>query len=53
MASSADASLLQVEKGFPLLRLEDVNVTASHQTFEYTTVLFRGDKIKLHFEYES
>lgn len=53
MASAADASLLQVEKGFPLLRLEDVNVTAAHQIFEYTTVLFRGDKIKLHFEYDA
>ena len=53
MASASDAMLLQIEQGFPLLRLEDVNITAAHQPFEYTTVLFRGDKIKLHFEYDA
>ena len=45
-ASSADAELLGIKRGFPLLCLEDVIYTDNHQPYEYTQVLFRGDKIK-------
>ena len=33
--------------------LEDVNKSPAGRIFEYSKVLFRGDKIKLHFEYET
>jgi len=31
--------------------LEDINKTNADVVFEYSKVLFRGDKIKLHFEF--
>jgi GntR family transcriptional regulator len=48
-----EAKALNVEKRFPLLLLEDINKDKSERVFEYTKVLFRGDKIKLFFEYDS
>jgi GntR family transcriptional regulator len=53
VATTAEAKHLAVERRFPLLLLDDVHRTASNRAFEYTRVLFRGDKIKLHFEYAS
>lgn len=50
-ASSAEARLLGVERRFPLLLLEDAYSNKSGRVFEYTKVLFRGDRVKLHFEY--
>lgn len=53
MASAAEAKLLGVERRFPLLLLEDTYRLTTGRVFEYTKVLFRGDKLKLHFEYGS
>jgi GntR family transcriptional regulator len=50
-ANKREATLLQIERDHPLLLLEDINKTASGRVYEYTKVLFRGDKIKLNFEY--
>ncbi len=52
-ANAEEAELLQIDRGYPLLMLEDVNKSADGSIFEYTKVLFRGDKVKLHFEYEA
>jgi GntR family transcriptional regulator len=51
MATADEAELLAVPRRFPLLLLEDINKTNAGRAFEYAKVLFRGDKIKLHFEY--
>lgn len=51
VASPEEAQLFNVGKSFPLLLLEDVNKTSTGRVFEYTKVLFRGDKIKLSFDY--
>jgi len=52
-ASAEEAELMQIDRGYPILMLEDVNKAADGTIFEYTKVLFRGDKVKLHFEYEA
>ncbi len=51
LANEREAELLLVEPRHPLLMLEDINRTAEGVVFEYSKVLFRGDKIKLHFEF--
>ncbi|MDR1710436.1 MAG: GntR family transcriptional regulator [Propionibacteriaceae bacterium] len=51
LATTAEAKLLGVERRFPLLLLTDAYRSANGRVFEYTKVLFRGDKVKLHFEY--
>lgn len=51
LASPEEAQLFQVGKHFPLLMLEDINKTAAGRVFEFTRVLFRGDKVKLSFDY--
>lgn len=48
-----EAKMLGVERGFPLLLLTDSYRAASGQVFEHTNVLFRGDKVKLRFEYDA
>jgi GntR family transcriptional regulator len=53
LANDKEADLLKIDRRFPLLMLEDVNKTASGKIFEYSKVLFRGDKIKLRFEYDN
>lgn len=50
-ASAEEAQLLQIDRRFPLLMLEDINKNANGRIFEYTRVLFRGDKVKLSFDY--
>jgi GntR family transcriptional regulator len=50
-ATAAEARLLGVERGFPLLLLTDAYTSPNGRVFEYTKVLFRGDLIKLRFEY--
>ncbi len=52
-ANAEEAELLHIDRGYPLLLLEDVNKAADGSIFEYTKVLFRGDKVKLRFEYEA
>jgi GntR family transcriptional regulator len=39
--------------GQPLLRLEQIVSTSSGQPFEFTRIMFRGDRIKLEFHYDS
>ncbi|WHH59914.1 GntR family transcriptional regulator [Petroclostridium sp. X23] len=51
MATLEEAKMLSVKKGFPLLLLENIVYTTGELPFEYTKVLFRGDKIKLRLEY--
>ena len=51
LASHEEAQLFKVNTTFPLLILEDVYKTAAGRVFEYTKVLFRGDKVKLNFDY--
>ncbi len=51
LANEREAELLLVEPRHPLLMLEDINKTNADVVFEYSKVLFRGDKIKLHFEF--
>lgn len=51
IASTEEANLLNVGRSFPLLLLEDINKTHTGRVFEYTKVLFRGDKIRLNFDY--
>ena len=50
-ASSAVAEQLDVEKGFPLLCLEQLNYDANGNPYELNKILFRGDRIQLKFEY--
>jgi GntR family transcriptional regulator len=51
-ASSEEAQLLEVEKGYPLLLLKDVLYSETEQPYEYTKVVFCGDKIKIRLQYE-
>ncbi|MEN6419438.1 MAG: GntR family transcriptional regulator [Clostridiaceae bacterium] len=51
LASEREAEMMLVEPRCPLLMLEDINKTSAGVVFEYSKVLFRGDKIKLHFEF--
>ncbi|MGC5616382.1 GntR family transcriptional regulator [Georgenia sp. Z1491] len=50
--SPADAKLLGVGRNAPLLVLRQEISTPSGQRFEYSKVTFRGDKVRLTFEYE-
>ncbi len=52
LANEEEARALNIDRSFPLLMLKDLNKTSTGRIFEYTKVLFRGDKIKLHFEYD-
>ncbi len=51
-ADSEEAELLQVEKGHPLLLLKDELHSDDDIPYEYTKVVFRGDKIKIRLNYE-
>ncbi len=50
-AQPAEAVLLGLEKGHPLLMLENDVYTRDNKPIEYNKVLFRGDRIKLRIEY--
>ncbi len=52
-AGETEAQLLRIRQGYPLLLLEDTIYSTSGAPFEYTKVLFRGDKIKIRFEFNS
>lgn len=45
------AKLLSVKKSFPLLQLDSIVYTEDDLPIEFSKVLFRGDKIKLHLEF--
>jgi GntR family transcriptional regulator len=53
LASDKSAKLLMIKNGYPLLLLENVISDTSGKPFEYTRVFFRGDKIKIKFEFET
>ncbi|XCP85751.1 GntR family transcriptional regulator [Roseburia hominis] len=52
IATKEEGSLLEVEAGHPLLLLEDVIYDTNNVPYEYTKVLFRGDKIKIKLQYD-
>ena len=51
-ARDDEAELLNIRKGYPLIRLRDIIADKTGKIFEYSSVVFRGDKmqIKMHFE---
>lgn len=51
-AQTSEAEYLEIKKGHPLLLLNDYIFDFDNHLFEYTKVLFRGEKIKLRFEYK-
>lgn len=51
-ASKQEAELLGVSRAAPLLLLQQQITNRAGTRFEYSKVVFRGDKIRLHFEYE-
>ena len=53
LASDREADLLSVKSGYPLLLLQDIIYNTEGKPFEYTEVLFRGDKIKISFRYDA
>lgn len=52
LALSEESELLNVEKGHPLLLLRDILYSEEGKPYEYTKVVFRGDKIKIQLHYE-
>lgn len=52
LASGEEAEMLGIEEGHPLLLLRDVIYDTHDKPYEYTKVLFRGDKIKIRLEYK-
>ena len=50
-ASADIAKKLDIAAGFPLLELEQVNYSSDNVPFELNRILFRGDRIRLHFDY--
>lgn len=52
VATKEEGTLLEVEAGHPLLLLEDVIYDTNNVPYEYTKVLFRGDKIKIKLQYD-
>ncbi|MEO7586627.1 MAG: GntR family transcriptional regulator [Arachnia sp.] len=50
-ATRQEAKLLGIHEGAPLLLLEDTISAPSGTVFEYSKILFRGDRMKLHFDY--
>lgn len=49
-ANPTEAALLKIAPGQPLLLLQDQIMEASGRTFEYSKVIFRGEKIKVTLE---
>lgn len=52
LARNEEAALLNVEKGHPLLLLRDILYSEEEHPYEYTKVVFRGDKVKIKLHYE-
>lgn len=50
-ATHEEGRLLHLERGAPLLLLEDTISSRAGTIFEYSKVLFRGDRMTLHFDY--
>lgn len=52
-ARENESTLFNVDPGYPLLILEDILYDQKDMPYEYSKVVFRGDKIKLKYEYKS
>ena len=50
-ATKEDAKILNISPGHPLLLLHDTIMEENGKPFEYASVLFRGEKIKLKLEF--
>ena len=50
-ASPEVSALLEVNPGYPLLRLEQVNYDSRDIPQSFVQILFRGDRTRLHFDY--
>lgn len=50
-ARENESTLFYVNPGYPLLILEDVLFDQKEKPYEYSKVVFRGDKIKLRYEF--
>lgn len=51
VASFEEGESLQIIPGYPLLLLSETYYTETNSPYEYSKLLFRGDKIKLSFDY--
>ncbi len=51
-ASPSEAEHLHMRRGHPVLLLEDVISDGQGRTFEYSTIVFRGDKVRIGFDYK-
>ncbi len=51
-ARPEDATLLRMRSGQPVLLLEDVISDVRGRMFEYSAIIFRGDKVRLGFDYD-
>ena len=51
-ADKEEAELLQVKRGHPLLMLKDDLFSEGDIPYEYTKVIFRGDKFKIRLNFE-
>ena len=49
--SITEARQLDMHRGDPALLLHDVISDASERPFEYSTIVFRGDRLRLAFDY--
>lgn len=50
-ATTNEAEFLGVRRRYPLLLLEEIISDHEGRPFEYAKILFRGDRVRLHFEY--
>lgn len=50
-AQAEEAKRLGIARGAALLQLEDVVAAEDGTRFEFTRIVFRGDKVRLNFEY--
>jgi GntR family transcriptional regulator len=52
LPSADEAKLLKIRRTTPLLLLRQEISDSAGQRFEYSRILFRGDKIRLEFHYD-
>jgi len=50
--SAVDAKHLGMRRGEPALQLQDVISDALSRPFEYSSIVFRGDRMRLRFDYD-
>lgn len=51
VATSEESTTLNIRKGYPLLLLCDKIYDVENRLFEYSKVVFRGDKIRINLQY--